>query len=49
MNHHPPSPVGRALTVVLGAVPFTVILIGLGISLLVALWRDTHDPSQPDS
>ncbi|MFC9687169.1 diacylglycerol kinase family protein [Kribbella sp. NPDC056951] len=27
MNHHPPSPVGRALTVVLGAVPFTVITL----------------------
>ena len=27
MNHHPPSPVGRALTVVLGALPFTVITL----------------------
>jgi YegS/Rv2252/BmrU family lipid kinase len=27
MNHHPPSPVGRALTVVLGALPFVVITI----------------------
>ncbi|TKK77548.1 phosphatase PAP2 family protein [Kribbella jiaozuonensis] len=27
MNHHPPSQVGRALTVVLGAVPFAVITL----------------------
>jgi diacylglycerol kinase (ATP) len=27
MNHHPPSQLGRALTVVLGALPFTVITI----------------------
>ncbi len=27
MNHHPPSPVGRVLTVVLGALPFTVITL----------------------
>jgi diacylglycerol kinase (ATP) len=27
MNHHPPSQVGRALTVVLGALPFTVITL----------------------
>src|SRR3954469_12795866 len=27
MNHHPSTPVGRALTVVLGAVPFTVITL----------------------
>jgi diacylglycerol kinase (ATP) len=27
MNHHPPSPIGRALTVVLGALPFTVITL----------------------
>jgi diacylglycerol kinase (ATP) len=27
MNHHPPSPLGRALTVVLGALPFTVITL----------------------
>ncbi|GAB2639217.1 bifunctional phosphatase PAP2/diacylglycerol kinase family protein [Kribbella swartbergensis] len=27
MNHHPPSPVGRALTVVLGALPFTVVTL----------------------
>lgn len=27
MNHHPPSPVGRALTVVLGALPFIVITL----------------------
>ena len=27
MNHHPPSPVGRALTVVLGVLPFTVITL----------------------
>ena len=27
MNHHPPSSLGRALTVVLGALPFTVITL----------------------
>jgi YegS/Rv2252/BmrU family lipid kinase len=27
MSHHPPTPVGRALTVVLGALPFTVITL----------------------
>jgi hypothetical protein len=27
MNHHPPSPIGRVLTVVLGALPFTVITV----------------------
>ena len=27
MNHHPPSPVGRVLTVVLGALPFIVITL----------------------
>src|SRR5947207_3274608 len=27
MNHHPPSPIGRVLTVVLGALPFTVITL----------------------
>ncbi|TCO24931.1 YegS/Rv2252/BmrU family lipid kinase [Kribbella steppae] len=27
MNHHPPSPVGRGLTVVLGALPFIVITL----------------------
>src|SRR4051794_25685299 len=27
MNHHPPTQVGRALTVVLGAVPFVVVTL----------------------
>jgi YegS/Rv2252/BmrU family lipid kinase len=27
MNHHPPGPIGRVLTVVLGALPFTVITV----------------------